>query len=225
MSSPLATAGRARNVSRSARYVGEVGDTHQAARLVEADEVAYPGESGDIGDRVLLAGEPAQLPQLLVQHAQQTLRLRDVAVPRTLVLVVPAGELVEEPDLTEHRSDASHLEHEPLDHVVAGRRVVRQETSGLVREIDEDRAGLEQRQRLAAGAVGIDDRRDLVVGIQRKELGRYLILRVEAHPVRLVGQARLLQHDGDLHAVRGRQRVELQAVGELRRPLARDGER
>ncbi|CAI8716477.1 hypothetical protein EMIT0158MI4_110027 [Burkholderia ambifaria] len=159
-----------------------------------------------------------------VEHGEQALRFGGVAVARTLVLVVAAGELVEEADLAEHRADAAHLEHHPLDRLVAACGVLRDQLACLVGEIDQDRARFEQRQRPAVGAVRIDDRRDLVVRVQRQEFGRHLVVRVEAHEVRLVRQAGLLEHDRHLDAVGRRQRVQLETVGMLGRPFFRDRE-
>jgi hypothetical protein len=92
--------------------------------------------------------------QVLVEHAEQALRLGDVAVARTLVLVVLAGELVEEAELAEHGADAAHLEHQPLQRLVAPRRILRHELAGLLGQVQQDGARLEQRQRLAARAIG-----------------------------------------------------------------------
>jgi hypothetical protein len=61
------------------------------------------------------------------------------------------------PGLTEHRPDPAHLEHEPLQHLVPGAWLAREEPAGLLAEVDEDRARLEDRDRLSVGAVGIDD--------------------------------------------------------------------
>jgi hypothetical protein len=58
-----------------------------------------------------------------------------------------------------------------LQHGVARRRIGRQQLAGLLREVDQDRPGFEERQRLAARALRIEDRRDLAVGIERDELG------------------------------------------------------
>src|SRR6185312_4897207 len=138
-----------------------------------------------VGDRVVLAGEPGVRRELLIEHAQEALRLRDITVARPLVLPGPPGKLVEEADLAEHRTDAAHLEHEPLDRPIAGRGLAWEEAAGLLREIDQDRARLEERQGFAAGTVGIDDRRDLVVGIEREKLRRHLLLALEADTVRL----------------------------------------
>jgi hypothetical protein len=181
--------------------VGEVRDADQVAGLVEADQVAHPREGRDVGDRVLVGHDPGASGQPLVEHAQQPLRLRDVAVARALVFVVAPGEPVKETDLAEHRPDAAHLEHQPLDGLVAACRVARHEPSGLLGEVQQDRARLPQRQRLAAGSVGVDQRRDLVVRVQRQELRRELVVAVEADQVRLVGQAGLFQHGRGLHAV------------------------
>jgi len=73
---------------------------------------------------------------------------------------------VEEADLPEHRPDAPHLKHQPLDGLVARGALARQEHAGLVRQVDEDGSRLEQRQRLPTGAVRVDDGRYLVVRIQ-----------------------------------------------------------
>src|SRR3546814_10166967 len=85
-----------------------------------------------------------------VEHAQQPLRLVDVALQRPLVLVVLAGELVEEPDLPEHRPDRRHLEKHPLDRLPARGCVGGDELAGLVGQVHQDRARLEQPQRLPA---------------------------------------------------------------------------
>jgi len=74
---------------------------------------------------------------------------------------------MKETELTEHRANAAHLEHEPLNSLVAGGRIPRQELAALLGEIDQDRAGFKQRQRLPARTVGIEDGRDLAVGTER----------------------------------------------------------
>jgi hypothetical protein len=99
---------------------------------------------------------------------------------------------VEEADLAEHRTDAAHLEHHPLDRLVATCRIGGNELAGLVGEIEQDRARLEQRQRPAAGAARVEDRRDLLVRVERCELGRLLLVAIEGDAVRLVGEADLL---------------------------------
>src|SRR5437764_171210 len=83
----------------------------QLARSIKADQVVHPRESGDVGDRVRVAHDPGTALQLVVQHAEQAFRFGHVAVARALVLVILAGELVEEAELAEHRPDAGHLEH------------------------------------------------------------------------------------------------------------------
>jgi hypothetical protein len=46
--------------------------------------------------------------------------------------------------------------------------------------------------------------------------------RHDVDSVRLVGEARLLEHDADLHAIGRRQRKELEAIGVLGRPARKD---
>ena len=71
--------------------------------------------------------------------------------------------------------------------------------------------------------VGIEDGGNLVVGADRQELGRELVLRIEADPVRLVGQPQLLQQDRHLHAIGRGQRIQLDAVRVAGRPFPGDG--
>ncbi|MNN76240.1 hypothetical protein D3C81_1926030 [compost metagenome] len=71
----------------------------------------------------------------------------------------------------------------------------------------------------------IQDRRDLVVRVQRKELGRQLIIAVESDLVRFVRQADLFEHDRDFDTIGRRQGIELNPVRVLRRPFLGDRER
>ena len=53
----------------------------------------------------------------------------------------------------------------------------------------------------AAGAVRIDDGRDLVVGRDRQEVRRHLVALADVHRHHPVGQAAFLEHDRDLPPV------------------------
>ncbi|MDT4855620.1 hypothetical protein FQZ97_899830 [compost metagenome] len=159
----------------------------------------------------------------LVEYAEQAFGFLDVAVAGAFVFVVLAGEFMEEAHLAEHRADAAHLEHQPLDCLVAAGGILRDELAGLVREKKQDRAGLEQCERAAVRAVGVDDRGDLVVGVEREEFRGELVVGLETDQVRLVGQAGLFQHDRHLDAVGRGQRVELQSLRVGGGPLAGDG--
>src|SRR5258706_1731229 len=118
-----------------ALYVLKIRDADQIAGAVEADQVAHPGECGDIRDRVV-THDPRAVREPRIEHAEQALRFADVAIARALVLEILACELMEEADLAEHRADAGHLEHEPLDRLVARRRIRRKKLSALLGEID-----------------------------------------------------------------------------------------
>src|SRR5690349_23786765 len=85
---------------------------HQVARLVEADQVAYPAQRGDVGDAVVIAHQPGPFVQARFQHTEQAARLVDVAPERSLVLVLAPGELVEETHLDRKstRLNSSHVE-------------------------------------------------------------------------------------------------------------------
>src|SRR3546814_10225770 len=88
---------------------------------------------------------------------------------RALILIVAAGELGEEAELAEHRPDAAHLPHHPLDRLVTRSRIGRKELPALVGEIDQDRARFEQRERFAARSGRIVNRGNLAIGIEREE--------------------------------------------------------
>ncbi|MNT28961.1 hypothetical protein D3C72_1646810 [compost metagenome] len=119
----------------------------------------------------MIAHHPVAPIQALIQHGQQAPGLGRVAVARTLVFVVLARELMEEAELAEHRADAAHLEHHPLQRLVASRRVGRDELAGLAGQVDQDGAGFKQGQRRAVGPVGVEDGRNLVVRADRQEFG------------------------------------------------------
>src|SRR5690606_21966030 len=99
---------------------------------------------------------PVEVP---VDDTQEALRFLDVVLERSFVLVFLSFELIEVPDLAEHRTDETHLEHHPLDRVIAASGVLRDEAPALVGEIQQDRARLEQGERLATRPVRVDDRR------------------------------------------------------------------
>jgi hypothetical protein len=70
-------------------------------------------------------------------------KVADVAVARALVLIVLTGEFIEEPELSEHGTDAAHLKHQPLNRLIAAGRIVRHELAGLFGQIDQDGARFE----------------------------------------------------------------------------------
>src|SRR5213083_1985387 len=81
----------------------------------------------------------------------------------------------------------------------------RQEPPRLLGEVDEDGARLEERE----AGLAVDDRRDLAVRADGDELGLELLALADVDGVNGVGQAALLEHDGDLPAVRRRPGVEV----------------
>src|SRR3546814_1363045 len=79
------------------------------ARVIEADQVAHPAEQRDVGDAVAFVHYPLAVRQSFVEHAQQPRRFGRVAVARPLVLIILAGEFVEEAELTEQDRKSTRL--------------------------------------------------------------------------------------------------------------------
>ena len=77
--------------------------------------------------------------------------------------------------LSQHRPDIRDLEAKPLQRDRLLVRALGPELAGLLREIDQDRAGFHERDRLAAGTVRIDDGRNLVVRADLEEIGLELV--------------------------------------------------
>jgi hypothetical protein len=62
----------------------------------------------------------------------------------------------------------------------------------------------------------------LAIGVER-EKGRVVVfVRHDVDPVRLVGEARFLKHDADLHPIGRREGKELQPIGVLRWPTRKN---
>ena len=160
--------GRARQSSfEPCRHLRQAVEVDEFACTVEADEVAHPAKHRDVGDREFVAHDPRAAIEPSVQDAEETLHLRAKAFERALVFNLAAGEFVEEAKLSEHRPNEGHLEEDPLNRLVARNRIRRQELTGLLGKIEQDRSGFEEAHRPPARPIGIDDRGNLSVRIQR----------------------------------------------------------
>src|SRR5208282_1157095 len=104
--------------------------------------------------------------------------------------------------LTEHRSYPAHLKHEPFDRLDPCNRIARHHLAGLFGEIDQNGAGFENLERPAAGSIAIDDRRNLGIRIDGDVVGLELIALADMDRMNVIRQPYLLEHDGDLFAVR-----------------------
>src|SRR5581483_9648824 len=73
----------------------------------------------------------------------------------------------------------------------------------LVGEVEQDRAGFEKRERLSAGAVVVDDRRDPVVRADAQELRFELVALPYVDGMNAVLETGFLERDVNLVSVRG----------------------
>ena len=111
---------------------------------------------------------------------------------------------------------AAHLPEQPGQALGARGALLRQELAELLGEVHEDRAGLEDADRLRAAAV--DHRRDLGIRVDRDEAAAELVALADPDQPGVVFGAlvalrqQLLEHDRDLDAVRRALRIELQRV-------------
>ena len=134
---------------------------------------SQPRENRDVSDRVLSTCDELVLGQLLVHHAIEALGFLGVPVHRVVDLFRRVE--AEVMRLSQHGTYAAHLEHQPLQHFEFLSIGLRQEFARLRGQIKQDGARLEQADGLAIWSVGIDQRRDLVVGTDLQEFRRELL--------------------------------------------------
>ncbi len=165
--------------------------------------VAQPRENRDVGDGVLVAGDKLAGGQLLVHDAVETPGFVGVAVYRVLDLF--GRVLAEVVGLSDHRPDAAHLEHQPLQHLEFQPVRLGQKLACLGSQVQQDGAGLEQGDRLSVRSFAVHQRRNLVVRADGQELRLELVAGadVDGHGLPVASQlkAAFLQHDVDLVAV------------------------
>ena len=89
-----------------------------------------------------------------------------------------------------HWPQAAHLPEQPLQGHLPTAQVLGQELPGFFREVEQDRPGFEQGQRLAAVGRGlVDNGRDAVVGGYFQKVRSKLFVLADIDRMNLVGQA------------------------------------
>src|SRR6266851_5095114 len=161
-----------------------------------------PAEDREIGDRHLVAGGELHLAEALVEDAIEPPRLLHIAF-EAVAAVLCLLNLQEMVHLAGHWPEPAHLPHQPFEHRhLAPHVALRPELAGLLAEIDQDRARLEDADRLAARALAVDDRRDLAVRADLDEVGLELVALADIDRVDRIGQRHFFERDADLAAVR-----------------------
>jgi hypothetical protein len=177
-------------------------------------QAAIPGPGRHVGDRVGVAAQEPALGEVAVENVELPLHLHGVAIDGILELLGRIG--VEVAEAAPQEGRAGHLPEEPRQAFRARTRLARKEGVELLGQVDQDRAGLEDAGRRRRAPV--EERRDLGVGVHGHEAASELLPLADVDEVGVVlgalpaDRQQLLQEHGHLHAVRGRQRVELEGV-------------
>ena len=166
-----------------------------------------PGIGRHIGDRIGARDIVATF-ELTIEHAIEPVRLVDVAVDRIGDLLRRVGREVVV--LPRHGTEAAHLPEQPFDRLGTTARIARQEPAGLFGEIEQDGAGLEQRDRRAAVLrLVVDDGRHAVVRGDLEEVGLELLALADIDRVDRIGRVRLFEEQRDLVPVGRRPVIEV----------------
>src|SRR3984957_6775266 len=160
----------------------------------------HPGIARHVRDRII-AGDEFAIGEPLVEHAIETIGLVHIAVDRVFDFLL--GVVAEVMVLARHRPEPAHLPERPLQGVVTAVDIGGKKLSGLLGEIEQHRAGFEDRDRLAAAfRLVIDHRGNAVVRRDRQKLRLELIALADIDRENLVSQPGLFEKHRDLVAVR-----------------------
>ena len=111
-------------------------------------------------------------------------------------------------ELARHRAEIADLPEQPFQALLPATTALRHELPSPLGQVDQDGTRLEHGHRPATDVV-IDDRRHAVVGADREEIGLELVAAADIDRDHAILEAALLEHDGDLPAVRRRPIVEV----------------
>src|SRR6476620_3374714 len=159
-----------------------------------------PGIARHVGDRII-AGDEFTVGEALVEYTVKAVGLVHVAIDGVFYFLhrVVSEVMV----LPGHRPEPAHLPERPLDCVVAAVEIGGEEFAGLLGEIHQHRAGLEDRDRLVAALRRmIDHRGNAVVRRDRQKFRLELFALADVDRNYLVRQPGLFEEHRDLVAVR-----------------------
>ena len=186
-----AAAGRAEISSTSRFRFGKLGPVFRAERVRNEPR---PAPHRHVDDGVGVAEHVFLLGQARVENGVMALRLVHVAIDGVFDFFRRV--IAEMHRLAGERPDAGGDEHQPRQQFAARLVAVgRQEFSGLLGEIKQDRVRVEH------GGVAVDDRRHLGVRIDRQIFRLVLLAFAGVDRDRLVGQPGFLEHERDLHRI------------------------
>ena len=135
----------------------------------------------------------------MIHHLVQAVHFIGVAINGVLLLFF--GVSTKMSGLPEHRPDATHLKHQPLQRGVFRSGFVGQKLAGFLRQINQNRTGFIQGEWPVAGAVTINDCRNFIVWVDLQELRFELIARARVNRMHSIRQAGFFQHDMNFAAI------------------------
>src|SRR6516225_7527455 len=149
-----------------------------------------------IGDRVL-AGKIWRLADAVIDDAVDAVRLIRITVDGILDLLWRVT--AEMMGLAKHRPHARHLEHQPLEYIVAAAGLLRHETSSsLFRQVHKDGARFKDSDWFAVRSLVIDQCRNAVVGAYLKKVRPELFTLADIDRNDVVRPSQLFEQDRNL---------------------------
>jgi DNA-binding Lrp family transcriptional regulator len=166
-----------------------------------------PGIARHVGDRIG-AGDERAIREPLVEDCIEAVCFLDVAFDRVGYFF--GRVLAEMVVLARHWAEPAHMPEQPLQNLDATAEVSRNELRRLLREVEQDRAGLEDAdRRTRLSRIVIDDGGNAVVWRKAQKVRLELVAGTDVHRHDLVRKPGFLEKDRDLVAVGRRPVVQV----------------
>ena len=150
---------------------------------------ARPTPIGYVGNAVV-TGKEFVVGQSRIEHRQESFRFVLVTIYDRLNFGFRISK--EDVRLSHHGTDTGHLEHEPLCNERCASGIGRHETTGLLREVQQNSTGLKDGE---VARIAIYNRRNSPVGIDRDEIRLVLLAFQYFDMLDLIRQLEFFEND------------------------------